>query len=176
MSPPSRQLLSGEGWNEVMYASADRAGREAVIFFVLVLVLGRFVLLNLFLAVLLDSFAVEGGMAAAPTRDSTSSRDSGNNTPLTPLLSPMSPATPSVVSTTSAPARLQAPPATPRGDAQPAQARDRGSADPPSTLGDAVSAPLPAPEERAVAPPALTLPAAATPVTANGTTAGMAAQ
>jgi hypothetical protein len=58
---PPPQVLSGEGWNEVMYSTAYYSSDGAVVYFLLIMVIGRFVLLNLFLAVLLDSFANEGG-------------------------------------------------------------------------------------------------------------------
>lgn len=52
------QVLSGEGWNEVMEEAVLITGNKAVaVYFIAWVVVGSFVLLNLFLAVLLDGFA-----------------------------------------------------------------------------------------------------------------------
>jgi hypothetical protein len=58
------QILSGEDWNVVMYTARRGGGDEmAIVYFVLVLLFGNFILLNLFLAILLD------GMEAEPDPD-----------------------------------------------------------------------------------------------------------
>lgn len=51
------QVLSGEGWNEVMYLGVAGGGVGAIFFFLSWVVIGQFILLNLFLAVLLDGFS-----------------------------------------------------------------------------------------------------------------------
>jgi len=50
------QILSGENWNAVMYDGMLATGSHAVIFFVLLVVVGQLVILNLFLAILMDNF------------------------------------------------------------------------------------------------------------------------
>eukprot|EP00958_Prasinococcus_capsulatus_P020110 scaffold2562_cov354-Prasinococcus_capsulatus_cf.AAC.3 len=49
--------MTGENWNDVMFNSVRAVGWAACIFFVIVFVLGNTILFNLFLAVLIDSFA-----------------------------------------------------------------------------------------------------------------------
>ena len=49
--------MTGENWNDVMFNSVRGVGWGAVVFFVIVFVIGNIILLNLFLAVLIDSFA-----------------------------------------------------------------------------------------------------------------------
>lgn len=46
-------LLSGENWNEIMYIVYLQHGIIAIIFFISAMVIGNFMLLNLFLAILL---------------------------------------------------------------------------------------------------------------------------
>ena len=67
------QVLSGEGWNEVMYSTSAATSQGAVTYFLVIMILGRFVLLNLFLAVLLDSFSAEGGSTALMGEEGESS-------------------------------------------------------------------------------------------------------
>ena len=53
----SFQLLTRENWNEVMYDAADAVDSWVpALYFVSVIVLGSFIVLNLFLAILIDSF------------------------------------------------------------------------------------------------------------------------
>jgi voltage-dependent calcium channel L type alpha-1D len=47
-------VLSGENWNALMYEASINVGRGYCIFFVLLVVMGSFVLLNLFIAIILD--------------------------------------------------------------------------------------------------------------------------
>jgi hypothetical protein len=51
------QILTGENWNEVMYDAMRATSPLAATYFLFVLVCGNWVLLNLFLAILLDNFA-----------------------------------------------------------------------------------------------------------------------
>lgn len=53
------QLMTVEGWNLIMYDGIRAVGPGAAIYFVSWVFLGNFVLLNLFLAILLDSFNQE---------------------------------------------------------------------------------------------------------------------
>lgn len=50
------QVLSGENWNEVMYDSVGVIGWPAALFFVVNVVVGSYIVLNLFLAILIDNF------------------------------------------------------------------------------------------------------------------------
>ncbi|CEM24784.1 unnamed protein product [Vitrella brassicaformis CCMP3155] len=49
-------VLSGENWNEVMIKTIRHVGYYSLIYFVLLLIVGNLILLNLFLAILLGSF------------------------------------------------------------------------------------------------------------------------
>ena len=51
------QILTGENWNTVMYDGMRSTGTIACIYFVLLVVVGNYVILNLFLAILLDNFS-----------------------------------------------------------------------------------------------------------------------
>eukprot|EP00951_Prasinocladus_malaysianus_P002849 scaffold20217_cov44-Prasinocladus_malaysianus.AAC.1 len=50
------QILTGENWNTVMYDGMRSTGELAVVYFVLLVVVGNYIILNLFLAILLDNF------------------------------------------------------------------------------------------------------------------------
>ncbi|DBA00730.1 TPA: hypothetical protein N0F65_001201 [Lagenidium giganteum] len=50
------QVLTGENWNEVLYDGWRSTGWSAVLYFVSLVVMGNFILLNLFLAILLGNF------------------------------------------------------------------------------------------------------------------------
>ena len=50
------QMLTGENWNEVMYNSIQATSEWSVIYFLIVIVVGTFVVLNLTLAILLSNF------------------------------------------------------------------------------------------------------------------------
>lgn len=52
------QILTGEDWNTIMYDVWRARGRIAVIFVVIVIIIGKLVIMNLFLAVLLKYFEV----------------------------------------------------------------------------------------------------------------------
>ncbi|CAE7641017.1 unnamed protein product [Symbiodinium pilosum] len=50
------QILTGENWNTVMYDGMRATGWMALWFFLLVVIFGNFVILNLFLAILMSNF------------------------------------------------------------------------------------------------------------------------
>ena len=50
------QLLSGENWNTVMYDGIRAGGVGAAFYFIVMVILGDFIILNLFLAILLTNF------------------------------------------------------------------------------------------------------------------------
>jgi hypothetical protein len=50
------QMLTTENWNNVLYDGVRSTGPHAALFFIAVVVLGHYVVLNLFLAILLDNF------------------------------------------------------------------------------------------------------------------------
>lgn len=50
------QIMTLENWQEVLYATAPEAGSLSTLYFVSWIFIGNFILLNLFLAILLDSF------------------------------------------------------------------------------------------------------------------------
>ena len=49
-------ILVGENWNEVMFDAINALGWVAAVYFVLLVIIGNFILLNLFLAILLGNF------------------------------------------------------------------------------------------------------------------------
>jgi len=51
------QILSGENWNEVLYDAINSTSYGAIVYFLLVVVIGNFLVLNLFLAILLSKFS-----------------------------------------------------------------------------------------------------------------------
>jgi hypothetical protein len=53
------QILTGENWNEVLYNGMHVNGAMAVAYFLLLSVVGNYVILNLFLAILLEQFEQE---------------------------------------------------------------------------------------------------------------------
>ena len=53
------QILTGENWNEVLYNGMHVNGAIAVTYFLLLSVIGNYVILNLFLAILLEQFEAE---------------------------------------------------------------------------------------------------------------------
>ena len=54
------QILTGENWNEVMYDGMRSTGPLSCIYFLLLFILGNYIILNLFLAILLDNFGGGG--------------------------------------------------------------------------------------------------------------------
>jgi len=55
------QILAGENWPAIMYDCVRAQGIVAVLYFIIWVVMGQFILLNLFLAVLMDNFDKIGG-------------------------------------------------------------------------------------------------------------------
>jgi len=53
------QILTGENWNEVMYYAINSTGWLASFYFVTLITVGNYILLNLFLAILLQKFEEE---------------------------------------------------------------------------------------------------------------------
>jgi hypothetical protein len=53
------QVLTGENWNEVLYNGMKVGGTTAVMYFLALSVVGNYVILNLFLAILLEQFEAE---------------------------------------------------------------------------------------------------------------------
>eukprot|EP00927_Polykrikos_kofoidii_P054656 TRINITY_DN49043_c0_g1_i1.p1 TRINITY_DN49043_c0_g1~~TRINITY_DN49043_c0_g1_i1.p1 ORF type:complete len:1629 (-),score=309.38 TRINITY_DN49043_c0_g1_i1:117-4424(-) len=49
-------LITGENWNEVMYVAAERNGYWSSLYFVGILIVGNYIILNLSLAILVDKF------------------------------------------------------------------------------------------------------------------------
>jgi Ion transport protein len=74
------QIITGEGWNEVMVAGVNGAGWWVALYFVVVYVLGNFLVLNLFLATLMESFASYADTAPLPSTasDAVNGSASGN--------------------------------------------------------------------------------------------------
>jgi len=50
------QILTGENWNSVMYDGIRGTSELASLYFILLVVIGNYIILNLFLAILLDNF------------------------------------------------------------------------------------------------------------------------
>eukprot|EP01052_Picozoa_sp_SAG31_P015839 SAG31_NODE_1029_length_10253_cov_2.979515_3_plen_2033_part_00 len=73
------QMLTGENWNTLMYDTVKANGPLAFIYFVIVIVFGVFMLLNLFLAVLLEK-SQRAFMPPRPLREDIMHR-SGNTPP-----------------------------------------------------------------------------------------------
>merc|ERR1719326_2825660 len=53
------QILSGENWNVVMYDGMRGAGWHSAFFFIVCVLIGNFLVLNLFLAILMSNFEEE---------------------------------------------------------------------------------------------------------------------
>ena len=51
------QVLTGEDWNAVMYDGMRTTGTWACVYFIMLVVIGNYIVLNLFLAILLDNFS-----------------------------------------------------------------------------------------------------------------------
>ncbi|TMW67789.1 hypothetical protein Poli38472_007461 [Pythium oligandrum] len=53
------QVITGENWNSIMYDVLRSNGMIGALYFVSLIILGNFILMNLFLALLLDNFSTE---------------------------------------------------------------------------------------------------------------------
>jgi hypothetical protein len=53
------QIMVGDNWNQVMYKAYLAISPKAVLFFIILVLLGKIILLNLFLAILLGNFEQE---------------------------------------------------------------------------------------------------------------------
>merc|ERR1711966_231163 len=51
------QILTGENWNEVLYNTMEATSPIALFYFVVITVVGNFMLLNMFLAILLSNYS-----------------------------------------------------------------------------------------------------------------------
>lgn len=63
------QVLTLENWNEVMYVCTEHVGAIAPVYFVVLVCIGAYIVLNLFLAILVDHFLVEGEKAAEEQKE-----------------------------------------------------------------------------------------------------------
>ena len=59
------QIIGGENWNDVMYSSVETTNYAAALYFIVLVVVGTFIMLNLTLAILLSNF----GAGACPEID-----------------------------------------------------------------------------------------------------------
>ena len=48
--------MLGEGWNDVMYDCMRSVGNRACLYFIILIISGNIIMLNLFLAILLGNF------------------------------------------------------------------------------------------------------------------------
>jgi hypothetical protein len=71
------QVLTGENWNTVMYDCWLAVGWGATLYFVALVVIGNFVILNLFLAILLGNFEGMEELVSTATADATASSSRG---------------------------------------------------------------------------------------------------
>lgn len=51
------QVLTGENWNEVMYSTMENVGWASSLYFLALVCIGAFIVLNVFLAILIDNFS-----------------------------------------------------------------------------------------------------------------------
>jgi len=51
------QILTQEDWNQIMYRATQRAGLWSALYFVVLIVIGNYMLLNLFIAIIIQGFA-----------------------------------------------------------------------------------------------------------------------
>ncbi|KAA0159275.1 hypothetical protein FNF28_05910 [Cafeteria roenbergensis] len=76
------QVLTGEDWNSVMYLCWLAVGWPATLYFIALVIIGNFMILNLFLAILLGNFEGMEELVAQPDEDrnaSVSDVGSGSN-------------------------------------------------------------------------------------------------
>lgn len=123
------QVLTGEGWNTLMYEAVNAFGAWSVLYYILLLTVGNFVFLNLLLAIFIDAYIngkpeesppdqtpaqsdlvslqVEALKAQMQKRDSVRTQSSSAR-PLTPPLTRMRPISPAGASPTLAAFRRKA--------------------------------------------------------------------
>jgi len=65
------QVLTGENWNVVMYSCWLAVGWAATLYFIALVVIGNFMILNLFLAILLGNFEGMEELVASPDDDAS---------------------------------------------------------------------------------------------------------
>ena len=88
------QILTGENWNEVMYDGMRHTNSWTCVYFIVLVVLGNYIILNLFLAILLDNFggvgedddgegeqSVRGKKGSRPSSRAKSLKDGGAGAP-----------------------------------------------------------------------------------------------
>ena len=88
------QILTGENWNEVMYDGMRHTNSWTCVYFIVLVVLGNYIILNLFLAILLDNFggvgedddgegeqSVNGKKGSRPSSRAKSLKDGGSGAP-----------------------------------------------------------------------------------------------
>ena len=88
------QILTGENWNEVMYDGMRHTNSWTCVYFIVLVVLGNYIILNLFLAILLDNFggvgedddgegeeSVRGKKGSRPSSRAKSLKDGGSGAP-----------------------------------------------------------------------------------------------
>ena len=86
------QILTGENWNEVMYDGMRHTNSWTCVYFIVLVVLGNYIILNLFLAILLDNFggvgedddgegeeSVRGKKGSRPSSRAKSLKDGGGS-------------------------------------------------------------------------------------------------
>lgn len=79
------QILTGEDWNMVMYDGMRSTSSLAAVYFIMMVVLGNYIILNLFLAILLENFAGVSG------DDSSSEASSEEDDPVSKIQLPVIP-------------------------------------------------------------------------------------
>mmetsp|Transcript_58372 Transcript_58372/g.186072 ORF Transcript_58372/g.186072 Transcript_58372/m.186072 type:complete len:1616 (+) Transcript_58372:485-5332(+) len=72
------QILTGENWNEVMYDGMRSTSTVAAFYFLLLTIVGNYIILNLFLAILLDNFADGGDDDEEEEKEKEDAKPEGN--------------------------------------------------------------------------------------------------
>ena len=65
---PFSVCSAGENWNQVMYDGMRTTNPAAALYFLFIVIIGNYVVLNLFLAILLDQFAGGNTSSTSPAR------------------------------------------------------------------------------------------------------------
>jgi hypothetical protein len=76
----SFQLVTTENWNNVMYSGMAATSPAAALWFIAAIIISNYVLLNLFLAVLLENFGSGSGSPVTSSNGSTSRSNSSGST------------------------------------------------------------------------------------------------